>query len=47
LCKFKYIALKPDFGAWGAGGEEKWPCVYEPQQSRTVLLMTETGVQKD
>jgi hypothetical protein len=23
LCKFKYIALKPDFGAWGAGGEEK------------------------
>jgi hypothetical protein len=22
LCKFKYFALKPDFGAWGVGGEE-------------------------
>jgi hypothetical protein len=37
LCKFKYFALKLDFGAWGAWGEE----------SCTVLLMTATGVQKD
>jgi hypothetical protein len=42
LCEFKYFALKPDFGR--GGGESD--CVYEPQESRTVLLMTATGYKR-
>jgi hypothetical protein len=47
LFKFKYFVRKPDFGAWGVGGEESDRMFYEPQQTSTVLLMTATGVQKD
>jgi hypothetical protein len=46
LCKFKYFAQSRTL-ARGGGGEKKVTTLFYEPQTRIVLLMTATGVQRD